>query len=118
MNSDNLKPDSYIANQRRINGYSLNLMEANVVSDFRKGRSRQREMKKKYLFKFSQELPGIIENININYVLKLSGSRAELLQECIEVLEGYPGSELYEMHRSMVRLKTPNGMINHLLELG
>ena len=118
MSSNNLKPDSYLINQRRINGYSLDLLDANMVSDFKKGRSRQRELKKKYMFKFSQKLPDIIEEIHPKQLLKLSGSKKELLRLCLDLLEGYPGNELFVVYKSMVRLKTPIGMINHLLKSG
>jgi hypothetical protein len=116
MNSDNLKPDSYLANQRRIYGYSLNLLDANMVSDFKKGRSRQRKLKKKYMFKFSQKLPHIIEEIHPKQLSKLAESKKELLRLCLDLLEGYPGNELFVMYKSMVRLKTSTGMIIHLLK--
>ncbi len=115
MSQNTLKPDSYLQNQQRIHGYSLNLKDANTVSTYREGRSRDRELKKKYRWKFSQELPDIIEYMLPKQLARLANSKAELYQACMEVIDGYPGSELYKMHKTMDCQNTPQGKINYVL---
>ena len=115
MDQGSLKPESYRQNQMRIKGISLNLQDANTLSAFKKGRSRDRALKKKYRWKFGQELPGIIEYMLPKQVEKLANSKAELYDACMQVIDGYPGSELFEIYRDMMKTKTPYGKIQYVL---
>jgi hypothetical protein len=116
MNSNNLKPESYVQNQKRIHGYSMNLLDANIVSDFKEGRRLDKELRRRYLIKFGQKLPGIIEGVSMGFVLKHADSRADLYKELMYLLEGYPGKEIARIYKACAKLTTAAGYINKILD--
>ncbi len=115
MDQSALKPDSYRQNQMRIKGISTNLLDANTISAYRKVRSRDRELKIKYLWKFNKELPGIIEYMLPKQIERLANSKEILFNACMQVIDGFPGSELFEIYSGMYKKKTAYSKIQHVL---